>query len=139
MSKMIEVFVPDIGDFDAVEVIEILVSEGDTINVEDSLMITETQLQEFRSRNRIMDVSAQAQQIIDQAVVLENEEARLNLERNYFEYLEEYLSSEDNKKIPVSPASMGIEDPLLANLMQEYPIVGMVNMENMPTPQLQSM
>ncbi len=42
MSKMIEVFVPDIGDFDAVEVIEILVSEGDTINVEDSLITVES-------------------------------------------------------------------------------------------------
>jgi len=42
MSKMIEVFVPDIGDFDAVEVIEILVSEGDTINLEDSLITVES-------------------------------------------------------------------------------------------------
>ena len=42
MSKMIEVFVPDIGDFDGVEVIEILVSEGDTIAVEDSLITVES-------------------------------------------------------------------------------------------------
>lgn len=42
MSKMTEVFVPDIGDFDAVEVIEILVSEGDTINIEDSLITVES-------------------------------------------------------------------------------------------------
>ncbi len=42
MSKMIEVFVPDIGDFDDVEVIEILVSEGDHINEEDSLITVES-------------------------------------------------------------------------------------------------
>ncbi|MCU7799263.1 MAG: dihydrolipoyllysine-residue acetyltransferase [gamma proteobacterium symbiont of Lucinoma myriamae] len=42
MSKMIEVFVPDIGDFDEVEVIEVLVSEGDTISVEDSLVTVES-------------------------------------------------------------------------------------------------
>ena len=42
MSKMIEVFVPDIGDFDDVEVIEVLVSEGDTIDVEDSLITVES-------------------------------------------------------------------------------------------------
>ncbi len=88
-------------------------------NVSDSLMLTETQLQEFRSRNRVMNVSAQAEQIIDQAVELENEKARLTLVRNYYDYLEEYLSSEDNEKTPVAPASMGIEDPLLASLMQE--------------------
>jgi pyruvate dehydrogenase E2 component (dihydrolipoamide acetyltransferase) len=42
MSKMIEVFVPDIGDFEDVEVIEILVSEGDTIAEEDSLITVES-------------------------------------------------------------------------------------------------
>lgn len=42
MSKMIEVFVPDIGDFDDVEVIEVLVSEGEHINEEDSLITVES-------------------------------------------------------------------------------------------------
>ncbi|HGX91946.1 MAG TPA: dihydrolipoyllysine-residue acetyltransferase [Candidatus Tenderia sp.] len=40
MSK--EIFVPNIGDFDAVEVIEILVSEGDTVAAEDSLISVES-------------------------------------------------------------------------------------------------
>jgi len=42
MSKMIEVFVPDIGDFDEVEVIEVLISEGDTVDLEDSLITVES-------------------------------------------------------------------------------------------------
>ncbi len=42
MSKMIEVFVPDIGDFDEVEVIEILIAEGDSVAVEDSLITVES-------------------------------------------------------------------------------------------------
>ena len=88
-------------------------------NVSDSLALTETRLQDFRSRNRIMDVSAQAQAIIDQAAALETETARLTLQRNYFLYLEEYLSREDTDEAPMAPASMGIEDPLLANLLQE--------------------
>ena len=40
MSK--EIFVPNIGDFDNVEVIEILVSAGDTVAAEDSLMSVES-------------------------------------------------------------------------------------------------
>ncbi len=40
MSK--EIFVPNIGDFDAVEVIEILVSVGDTVAAEDSLISVES-------------------------------------------------------------------------------------------------
>jgi len=42
MSNIIEIKVPDIGDFDAVEVIEILVAPGDVINVEDSLISVES-------------------------------------------------------------------------------------------------
>ena len=42
MSEMVEVKVPDIGDFDAVEIIEVLVSPGDTVSAEDSLITLES-------------------------------------------------------------------------------------------------
>jgi pyruvate dehydrogenase E2 component (dihydrolipoamide acetyltransferase) len=38
-----EIFVPDIGDFSDVEVIEVLVNEGDSINAEDSLITVESE------------------------------------------------------------------------------------------------
>ena len=38
-----EIFVPDIGDFSDVEVIEVLVNEGDTVNAEDSLITVESE------------------------------------------------------------------------------------------------
>ncbi|KAA0910978.1 dihydrolipoyllysine-residue acetyltransferase [Pusillimonas sp. ANT_WB101] len=42
MSNTTEIKVPDIGDFDEVEVIEVLVSEGDTITAEQSLITVES-------------------------------------------------------------------------------------------------
>ncbi len=42
MAALIEVKVPDIGDFDAVEVIEVLVKIGDTVKKEDSLITLES-------------------------------------------------------------------------------------------------
>ena len=42
MSNLIEVLVPDIGSFDSVDVIEVIVSVGDTIDVEDSLITVES-------------------------------------------------------------------------------------------------
>lgn len=42
MSEMVEVKVPDIGDFDAVEIVEVLVAVGDQIAVEDSLITVES-------------------------------------------------------------------------------------------------
>jgi len=41
-QRIINIPVPDIGDFDAVEVIEVLVSAGDTIEAEDSLISVES-------------------------------------------------------------------------------------------------
>src|SRR5690606_9983492 len=42
MSQLVEVKVPDIGDFKEVEVIEVLVAEGDTITEEQSLITGES-------------------------------------------------------------------------------------------------
>ena len=42
MSNIVEIKVPDIGDFDSVEVIEILVAVGDTIQAEQSLITVES-------------------------------------------------------------------------------------------------
>jgi len=88
-------------------------------DVSESLELTENELQEFRSRNRIMDVSAQAQQIIDQAVILDNNKDNLTLERNYFITLDQYLAQETNDEMAIAPATMGIDDPGLESLMQE--------------------
>jgi pyruvate dehydrogenase E2 component (dihydrolipoamide acetyltransferase) len=42
MSQKLEIVVPDIGDFDAVPVIEVLVKAGDTVEVEDGLITLES-------------------------------------------------------------------------------------------------
>ena len=42
MSQAIEIKVPDIGDYDAVPVIEVHVKPGDTINAEDALVTLES-------------------------------------------------------------------------------------------------
>lgn len=42
MAEIKNILVPDIGDFSGVEVIEIIVSEGDTVNVEDPLVSLES-------------------------------------------------------------------------------------------------
>ncbi len=42
MSNLVEIKVPDIGDFDGVDVIELLVAPGDSIQAEDSLISVES-------------------------------------------------------------------------------------------------
>jgi len=43
MTERLEVRVPDLGDFDAVEIVEVLVSAGDTVSPEDPLITLETE------------------------------------------------------------------------------------------------
>ena len=87
--------------------------------ISDSLMTTENKLQQFRSRNRVMNISAQGQVIINQAVNLENERARLGIEANYYKYLTEYLERDTIGEGPVAPATMGISDPGLTKLVAD--------------------
>ncbi|MES9965938.1 MAG: biotin/lipoyl-containing protein, partial [Sedimenticola sp.] len=42
MSNLIEVTLPDIGDFEQVDIIEVLVAPGDTLEVEDSMITLES-------------------------------------------------------------------------------------------------
>jgi tyrosine-protein kinase Etk/Wzc len=104
-------------NLEAKRIIEFI--DAQLVDVSESLELTENQLQEFRSRNRIMDVSVQAGQIVTRALEYENSKARLTLEREYFDYLEEYLGDEDNMDNPILPSSMGITDPLLSTTIQE--------------------
>ena len=49
MSQVIEVKVPDIGDFKDVPIIELCVKEGDTVNAEDALVTPASTLTRART------------------------------------------------------------------------------------------
>ncbi len=120
LNKLTEVFINDNlekKNIEANRIIEFI--DAQLVDVLDSLALTENQLQNFRSANRIMDISVQAGQIVDQALQLENETARLTLERNYYNYLDEYLSKGESEAILVVPSSVAITDPVLSGLIQE--------------------
>jgi tyrosine-protein kinase Etk/Wzc len=87
--------------------------------ISDSLLVTENKLQQFRSRNRVMNLSAQGQVIINQAMNLENEKAKLGIEENYYKYLTEYLEKDSVGEGPIAPATMGISDPGLTKLVAD--------------------
>lgn len=93
--------------------------DNQLVGISDSLMLTENKLQQFRSSNRVMDLSAQGQSIIGQVTLLENERARLSLEANYYDYLADYLSKDATGEVPIIPVTMGITDPGLTRLVEE--------------------
>ena len=62
MSQLIEVKVPDIGDFDAVPIIELFVKVGDSINVDDAICTLE-------SDKATMDVPSSAAGVVKEVLV----------------------------------------------------------------------
>jgi capsular exopolysaccharide synthesis family protein len=120
LNKLTEIFLNislDKKNQEAIRTIQFI--DDQLIGISDSLVITENKLQQFRSRNRVMNLSAQGQVIIDQAMSLENEKARLVIEANYYDYLAEYLAKDNVGEVPIAPATMGITDPGLTKLVAD--------------------
>jgi tyrosine-protein kinase Etk/Wzc len=88
--------------------------------ISDSLKTAEENLQKYRTSNQVMDISIKSGRIYDQMSDLETEKAELMVKYKYYQYINDYFKQ--NKEISeelIAPSSMGIEDPLLNNMIQE--------------------
>jgi tyrosine-protein kinase Etk/Wzc len=120
LNKLNEIFLNNSLEKKNVEAVRIIQFIDDQlIGISDSLVITENKLQQFRSQHKVMDLSAQGQVIINQAMSLENEKARLGIEANYYNYLADYLVKDNAGQVPIAPATMGITDPGLTKLVAD--------------------
>ena len=88
-------------------------------SVADSLEQTEGSLQTFRTRNNVMNVETTSQKLSDQLFVLEEEQAKLSVQNEYFKYIARYLASNEDVTDIVAPSSIGIEDELFNSLLKQ--------------------
>lgn len=87
--------------------------------ISDSLKFAEDKLQRFRSSNQVLNFSDQASLVLVQNTELENQLAELETRQRYYDYVADYLENNDDFSNMIVPASMGISDQLLNNLMSE--------------------
>ena len=87
--------------------------------ISDSLSRTEDNLQHFRSSNQLLNINEQATGISAQYTDLQNKQAELVTRKKYYDYVSDYLYKNNSFSNIIVPASMGIPDPLLNNLMSE--------------------
>ena len=85
--------------------------------ISDSLSMTEDNLQRFRSSNQLLNVSQQAEGISVQYMNLGNQRAELVAKKRYYDYVADYLAKNNEFDQMIVPGSMGINDPILTNLM----------------------
>jgi len=98
--------------------------------ISDSLNLTEDNLQRFRSSNQLLNVNEQASGISAQYLDLQNERAKLVTQKRYYDYVADYLEKNEDFSNMIVPASMGIQDQILNNLMSEL-IVAQSQRSNM--------
>ncbi|MBC7381849.1 MAG: polysaccharide biosynthesis tyrosine autokinase [Bacteroidia bacterium] len=88
-------------------------------NVSDSLGAVESQLQDFKSYNKIVDLGATGVTIIENIGNLEKLKAEEELRNKYYNYLDTYLRQSNVLDDLIAPSSMGINEPLLNSVLQK--------------------
>jgi capsular exopolysaccharide synthesis family protein len=87
--------------------------------LEDSLKAKERELQRFKVDNKLLDVSAEFSSILSKMNALDERNAALEFQLEYFEQIRQYMErkSRDFSDV-VAPSVIGVPDPLLNGLIQ---------------------
>ncbi|WP_289031972.1 polysaccharide biosynthesis tyrosine autokinase [uncultured Algoriphagus sp.] len=87
--------------------------------LEDSLKQKERELQNFKVENKLLDVSAEFSNILGKMNSLDETNAELEYQLNYFEEIRRYMEmkSKDFSDV-IAPSVIGVPDPLLNGLIQ---------------------
>jgi len=88
-------------------------------DVADSLNYAESTLKNFRSAQGVMDLNFQGQQIFEQLNKLENDRAALQVQKKYYESLNNYLATNTEISDVMAPSSMNVVDPILTGLVTQ--------------------
>jgi tyrosine-protein kinase Etk/Wzc len=88
-------------------------------SITDTLSVIEIQLEDFRTENKITDLSYQGQAIFQKLQNLEYERSIESMKVGYYKYLLNYIQSENSGKEIIAPSAIGINDALLSQLIIE--------------------
>ena len=90
--------------------------DGQLVYIGDSLRYFESELEQFRTINKITDLSTKGSQALNELVELENNLNQQRLRLKYYQNLQLYLKNPEGKDLLI-PSVLGIEDPLLNNMV----------------------
>jgi tyrosine-protein kinase Etk/Wzc len=88
-------------------------------SISDSLNKVENSLENFRLSNRLIDLSREGVDIQNRLESYGNERSVLRLQKQYYLYLQEYVSSKNETGDIVSPGAMGVTNGSLERLVAE--------------------
>lgn len=101
----------------AANTIEFIEAQLGTIS--DSLQIAENHLENFRLVNKLIDISREGSIIQDRLEQIDNERTGLLMQKNYYDYLKDYIESRNENEDIIAPSVMGVTDQLLIGMVDE--------------------
>lgn len=87
--------------------------------ITDSLRKAERQLELFKNKNVITDLSAEASRLYQKMEGLELQKTELIIHDKYYQYLTEYVQKGKSLDQIILPSSVGISDEILSNLISD--------------------
>jgi capsular exopolysaccharide synthesis family protein len=87
--------------------------------ISDSLNQAETNLENFRLSNKLVDLSSEGTAIKGKIEKYTSEKITADLQKRYFNYLAAYVRTRNESGEIMSPTIMGVTDPLLIKLVDE--------------------
>jgi capsular exopolysaccharide synthesis family protein len=88
-------------------------------DISDSLKIFERQLEQFKINNSIENLDDEAKRLFEQLNPLETQRTELLIRAHYFDYLVKYIGQGSNLDLVILPSSMGVDDPILAEIVSK--------------------
>ena len=87
--------------------------------IADSLRLAENSLENFRLSNRLIDLSSEGTAIKNRLEEYTGEKVATELQKQYYQYLSDYIDSRNESGDIVSPSVMGVNDQRLIGLVEE--------------------
>jgi len=98
--------------------------EAQILTINDSINLYETEIQNFRKINQIINISAKGSNILSESVKLAEELNRQTATLDYYKDLKVYLDNTDGQELLI-PSIAGIEDPIIITMVTE-----LINLQN---------
>lgn len=86
--------------------------------ISDSLEEAESDFQNFRTRNKVVNISSEGNYAMEKLENLITEKSNLQRMMKYYDYLFEYIQNSNDFDDVIVPNTMGIADPSLNNLVE---------------------
>lgn len=87
-------------------------------SISEELAVVEAQVEAYRSRNNLIDISTEAQLYLEQTGHADGQLAELELQKSLVDYVEEFLAVPENEYMPIPV--LGIDNEDFAALISEY-------------------